>query len=86
MKYTVVIERTPNKYAAYVPDLPGCVASTGTRKAVLTENSRSHSAPSRRNARRRRTHTAVSDYCGRGGCCGYGIEVRINREVIGGKQ
>ena len=37
MKYTVVIERTPNNYAAYVPDLPGCVASAGTRKAVLTE-------------------------------------------------
>ena len=27
MKYTVVIERTPNNYAAYVPDLPGCVAT-----------------------------------------------------------
>ena len=31
MKYTVVIERTPNNYAAYVPDLPGCVATAGTR-------------------------------------------------------
>ena len=37
MKYTVVIERTPNNYAAYVPDLPGCFASAGTRKAVLKE-------------------------------------------------
>ena len=37
MKYTVVIERTSNNYAAYVPDLPGCVASAGTRKAVLKE-------------------------------------------------
>ena len=37
MKYTVVIERTPNNYAAYVPDLLGCVASAGTRKAVLKE-------------------------------------------------
>ena len=37
MKYTVVIERTPKNYAAYVPDLPGCVASAGTRKAVLKE-------------------------------------------------
>ncbi len=24
MKYIVVIEKTPNNYAAYVPDLPGC--------------------------------------------------------------
>ena len=37
MKYTVVIERISNNYAAYVPVLPGRVASAGTRKAVLTE-------------------------------------------------
>ena len=37
MKFTVVIERTPNNYAAYVPDLPGCTASAGTRKEVLKE-------------------------------------------------
>ena len=37
MKYTVVIERTPNNYAAYVPDLPGCVAIAGTRRQVLKE-------------------------------------------------
>lgn len=37
MKYTVVIESTPNNYAAYAPDLSGCVASAGTQKAVLTE-------------------------------------------------
>ena len=27
-KYTVVYERTPNNFSAYVPELPGCV-STG---------------------------------------------------------
>ena len=37
MKYTVGIERPPNNYAAYVPHLPGCVASAGTRKEVLKE-------------------------------------------------
>ena len=37
MKYTVVIERTPNNYAAYVPDLPGCVATAGTREELLEE-------------------------------------------------
>ena len=37
MKYTVVIERTANNYAAYVPDLPGCVAIAGTREEVLKE-------------------------------------------------
>ena len=37
MKYTVVIEETPNNYAAYVPDLPGCVATASTREEVLEE-------------------------------------------------
>ena len=37
MKFTVVIERTPNNYAAYVPDLPGCVATAKTREALLEE-------------------------------------------------
>lgn len=29
LRYAVVFERSPNNYAAYVPDVPGCV-STGT--------------------------------------------------------
>lgn len=37
MKYTVFIEQTPNNYAAYVPDLTGCVATAGTRQKVLEE-------------------------------------------------
>ena len=37
MKYTVVVEMTSNNYAAYVPDLPGCVATARTRKEVLKE-------------------------------------------------
>jgi len=37
MKYTVVIEKAPSNYAAYVPDLPGCVATGATREAVLQE-------------------------------------------------
>ena len=27
MRYAVVIEQTSNNYSAYVPDLPGCVAT-----------------------------------------------------------
>ena len=34
MKYAVVFERTPNNYCAYVPDLPGCVATGRTREEV----------------------------------------------------
>ncbi|MBY0308185.1 MAG: type II toxin-antitoxin system HicB family antitoxin, partial [Phycisphaerales bacterium] len=34
MKYAVVIEKSKRNYAAYVPDLPGCVATAKTRPAV----------------------------------------------------
>ena len=34
MKYAVVVERSPSGFAAYVPDLPGCVAAGGTRGEV----------------------------------------------------
>jgi predicted RNase H-like HicB family nuclease len=34
MKYAVVIEHSPHNYAAYVPDLPGCVATGSTREEV----------------------------------------------------
>jgi predicted RNase H-like HicB family nuclease len=30
MKYLVVIERAENNYAAFIPDLPGCVATGAT--------------------------------------------------------
>ena len=30
MKYAVVIERADQNYAAYVPDLPGCIATGET--------------------------------------------------------
>ncbi len=31
MTYAVIIEQSPNNYAAYVPDLPGCIATAKTR-------------------------------------------------------
>ena len=34
MKYAVVIEKTPENYSAYVPDLPGCVATGETQEEV----------------------------------------------------
>jgi predicted RNase H-like HicB family nuclease len=30
MRYAIVIERAKNNYSAYVPDLPGCVATGAT--------------------------------------------------------
>lgn len=34
MRYAVVIEKADANYSAYVPDLPGCVATGETVKAV----------------------------------------------------
>jgi predicted RNase H-like HicB family nuclease len=30
MRYAVVIEKVENNYSAYVPDLPGCIATGAT--------------------------------------------------------
>jgi predicted RNase H-like HicB family nuclease len=34
VKYAVVYEQTPNNWAAYVPELPGCIATGATRDEV----------------------------------------------------
>jgi len=34
MRYAIVIERTAGNYSAYVPDLPGCVATGATQAEV----------------------------------------------------
>lgn len=34
MRYAVVIEKADGNYSAYVPDLPGCVATGATVPAV----------------------------------------------------
>ncbi len=37
MKYAVVIEKAEGNYSAYVPDLPGCVATGATVPEVENE-------------------------------------------------
>lgn len=37
MRYAVVIERAEGNYSAYVPDLPGCIATGDTVADVETE-------------------------------------------------
>ena len=37
MRYAVVIEKAQSKYSAYVPDLPGCVATGATLEEVERE-------------------------------------------------
>ena len=37
MRYAIVIERAEDNYSAYVPDLPGCVATGDTFQEVEGE-------------------------------------------------
>jgi predicted RNase H-like HicB family nuclease len=37
MRYAIVIEKADGNYSAYVPDLPGCVATGETVAIVETE-------------------------------------------------
>ena len=37
MRYAIVIERGEGNFSAYVPDLPGCVATGGTIEEVERE-------------------------------------------------
>jgi predicted RNase H-like HicB family nuclease len=34
VKYVVVYERAPHNWSAYIPDLPGCIATGRTRPEV----------------------------------------------------
>lgn len=34
MRYAVIIEKAPSNYSAYVPDLPGCIATGNTIEEV----------------------------------------------------
>lgn len=34
-QYLVIIERAPHNFAAYSPDLPGCIATGKTREETL---------------------------------------------------
>lgn len=37
MRYAIVIEKTSTGYSAFVPDLPGCIATGADVKEVETE-------------------------------------------------
>ena len=37
MRYAVVIEGADGSYSAYIPDLPGCIATAGTREDAHRE-------------------------------------------------
>lgn len=35
-QYLVIVARAPHNFAAYAPDLPGCVATGSTKEETLT--------------------------------------------------
>ena len=35
MRYLVIVEEGPTSFGAYVPDLPGCIATGETKEEVL---------------------------------------------------
>jgi predicted RNase H-like HicB family nuclease len=37
MRYATIIEKTATNYSAYVPDLPGCVATDATVEEVFSQ-------------------------------------------------
>jgi predicted RNase H-like HicB family nuclease len=37
MRYAIVVEKAENNYSAYVPDLPGCVATGHTIEEIENE-------------------------------------------------
>ena len=37
MKYAIVIEKAEGNYSAYVPDLPGCIATGATVQEIEVE-------------------------------------------------
>ena len=37
MRYATIVEKTPSNYSAYVPDLPGVIA-TGKTKPIVEKN------------------------------------------------
>ena len=65
MRYAVVIEKAEGNYSAYVPDLPGCVATGPTVKAVkneLREAIRFHIAGLREDGLAAPQPTSIADY------------------------
>ena len=37
MEYLVIIEKTDKNYSAYLPDIPGCIATGDTKEDVLNK-------------------------------------------------
>jgi predicted RNase H-like HicB family nuclease len=65
MRYAIVIEKAEGNYSAYVPDLPGCVATGPTIEAVeqdIRDAIRFHIAGLREDGLPVPAATSIADY------------------------
>jgi len=65
MRYAVVLEKSPDGYGAYVPDLPGCVAMGDTREeteALIREAIEFHLEGMREDGTPIPAPTAIAEY------------------------
>jgi predicted RNase H-like HicB family nuclease len=65
MRYAMVIEKADGNYSAYVPDLPGCVATGDTVEAVereIREEVRFHIEGLKEDGLPVPTPTSIADY------------------------
>jgi predicted RNase H-like HicB family nuclease len=62
MRYAIVVEKAGNNYSAYVPDLPGYVATGSTVEETERKIHEAIEAAYRRNDGGRCTHTATDQH------------------------
>ena len=62
MRYAVVIEKAEGNYSAYVPDLPGCVATGDTVETEIREAIRFHIAGLKADGLPVPAPTSIADY------------------------
>lgn len=65
MRYAIVIEKSETGYAAYVPDLPGCVATgadLASCRANIAESVKFHLEDMRQDGEEIPQPTSIADY------------------------
>ena len=59
-RFLIIIEEGEHNYSAYVPDLPGCVATGHTREEVEKNMREAYHSTFRGHGRGSRTHSHVA--------------------------
>ncbi len=62
MRYAIVIEKANGNYSAYVPDLPGCVATVKNTEREIRDAIRFHIDGLKEDGQPIPTPTSIADY------------------------